>query len=80
MERKKRRQYTPMEQATVVRDVDELGVAGVTAVALAGTGLMQMFRGHALPAGWTLLWNGINLVRDVGSPPSKTVPPTELDS
>jgi transposase InsO family protein len=28
MERKKRRQYTPMEQAAVVRDVDELGVVG----------------------------------------------------
>jgi transposase-like protein len=26
MERKRRRQYTPMEQAAVVRDVDELGV------------------------------------------------------
>jgi hypothetical protein len=55
-------------------------VAGVTAVALAGTGLLQIVRGHALPAGWTLLWNGINLVRDVGSPPSKTVPPNQLDS
>jgi transposase-like protein len=28
MERKKRRQYTPMEQAAVVRDVEELGVVG----------------------------------------------------
>lgn len=41
-------------------------VAGVTALALAGMGISQMLRGHALPAGWTLLWNGINLVRDAG--------------
>jgi len=55
-------------------------VAGVTALALTGMGISQMVRGHALPAGWTLLWNGINLVRDAGSPPSKSVPPGELDS
>jgi hypothetical protein len=54
--------------------------AGVTAVALAGMGISQMVRGHALPAGWTLLWNGINLVRVAGSPPSKSIPPAELDS
>jgi hypothetical protein len=53
--------------------------AGLTAVALAGMGLLQITRGHALPAGWTLLWNGINLVRDVGSPPSKSVLPEELE-
>jgi hypothetical protein len=54
--------------------------AGVTALALTGLGISQMFKGHALPAGWTLLWNGINLIRDVGSPPGKTVLPEELDS
>lgn len=54
--------------------------AGVTALALAGMGISQMVRGHALPAGWTLLWNGINLVRDAGSPPGKSVPTGELDS
>lgn len=54
--------------------------AGVTALALAGMGISQIMRGHALPAGWTLLWNGINLVRDVGSPPSKSVSIEELDS
>ena len=54
--------------------------AGVTALALAGLGVSQIVRGHALPAGWTLLWNGINLVRDAGSPPGKSIPSTELDS
>lgn len=54
--------------------------AGVTALALTGMGISQIVRGHALPAGWTLLWNGINLVRDAGSPPNKSVPPNELDS
>jgi len=54
--------------------------AGVTAIALAGMGISQIMKGHALPAGWTLLWNGINLVRDVGSPPSKSIPKEELDS
>jgi len=53
-------------------------VAGITAIALAGMGISQIVRGHALPAGWTLLWNGINLVRDVGSPPSKSVLPEEI--
>lgn len=54
--------------------------AGVTAVALAGMGISQVVRGHALPAGWTLLWNGINLIRDVGSPPGKSVSKEELDT
>lgn len=54
--------------------------AGVTAIALAGMGISQVVRGHALPAGWTLLWNGINLIRDVGSPPGKSVSKEELDT
>jgi len=33
-------------------------------------GISQIVRGHALPAGWTLLWNATNLVRDVGGKPS----------
>jgi hypothetical protein len=41
-------------------------VAGLTALALTGMGISQIVRGHALPAGWTLLWNATNLVRDVG--------------
>jgi hypothetical protein len=57
-----------------------LDAAGVTAIALTGMGISQIVRGHALPAGWTLLWNSINLIRDVGSPPSKTLPPVEIDS
>ena len=54
------------------------GAAGV--VLVAGMGISQIVRGHALPAGWTLLWNGINLVRDAGSPPGKSIPKEELDS
>lgn len=53
-------------------------VAGVTALALTGMGISQIVRGHALPAGWTLLWNATNLIRDVGSPPRKSVLPEEL--
>ncbi|MET0388088.1 MAG: HMA2 domain-containing protein [Polyangiales bacterium] len=41
-------------------------MAGLTALALTGMGISQIVRGHALPAGWTLLWNATNLVRDVG--------------
>lgn len=52
--------------------------AGLVALALTGMGISQIVRGHALPAGWTLLWNATNLVRDVGSPPSKSVLPEEL--
>lgn len=54
--------------------------AGVTALALTGMGISQIVRGHALPAGWTLLWNSINLIRDVGSPPGQSLPKDELDS
>jgi hypothetical protein len=43
-----------------------LDFAGITAIALTGFGISQVIRGHALPAGWTLLWNAANLVRDVG--------------
>jgi Heavy metal associated domain 2 len=43
-----------------------LDMAGVTALVLTGFGISQIVRGHALPAGWTLLWNATNLVRDVG--------------
>jgi hypothetical protein len=57
-----------------------IDAAGVTALALTGLGVSQIARGHALPAGWTLLWNSINLVRDVGSPPEKTLPKAEVDS
>jgi hypothetical protein len=53
--------------------------AGLTALTLAGAGILQIVRGQALPAGWTLLWNATNLIRDVGSPPSKSVSPEELD-
>ena len=53
--------------------------AGLTALTLAGAGVLQIMRGQALPAGWTLLWNATNLIRDVGSPPSKSVSPEELD-
>jgi hypothetical protein len=52
--------------------------AGVAAIALTGMGISQIVRGHALPAGWTLLWNATNLVRDVGSPHSKQILPEEL--
>lgn len=54
--------------------------AGITALTLAGAGILQIVRGQALPAGWTLLWNATNLVRDVGSPPGKSVSPEELDT
>jgi len=53
--------------------------AGITALTLAGAGILQIVRGQALPAGWTLLWNATNLIRDVGSPPGKTVLPEELE-
>jgi hypothetical protein len=56
-----------------------IDAAGLTALTLAGAGILQITRGQALPAGWTLLWNATNLIRDVGSPPSKTVSPEELD-
>ncbi|MEY4577757.1 MAG: hypothetical protein RL701_2460 [Pseudomonadota bacterium] len=46
-------------------------VAGLTALALTGMGISQIVRGHALPAGWTLLWNATNLVRDVGGKPEE---------
>jgi hypothetical protein len=55
-----------------------LDAAGVAALALTGMGISQIVRGHALPAGWTLLWNATNLIRDVGSPPSKGALPEEL--
>jgi len=46
-----------------------IDMAGVTALVLTGFGISQIVRGHALPAGWTLLWNATNLVRDVGGKP-----------
>lgn len=53
--------------------------AGVAALALTGMGISQIVRGQALPAGWTLLWNATNLIRDVGKPSGETVLPEELE-
>jgi hypothetical protein len=43
-------------------------VAGLTVLALCGMGIKQVVAGHALPAGWTLLWNAANLIKDAGKP------------
>jgi len=54
--------------------------AGLTAIALTGLGISQFVRGHGLPAGWTLIWNGISLIRDVGKPADAAgVTPEELE-
>jgi len=54
--------------------------AGVAALALTGMGISQIVRGQALPAGWTLLWNATNLIRDVGKPSDQSsVLPEELE-
>jgi hypothetical protein len=56
-----------------------LDAAGVAALALTGMGISQIIRGQALPAGWTLLWNATNLIRDVGKPSGDGVLPEELE-
>lgn len=38
--------------------------AGLTAVALAGLAVRQVVAGHALPAGWTLLRDAVNMMKD----------------
>jgi hypothetical protein len=43
-------------------------LSSVAVVALAGLGIKQIMGGYALPAGWTLIWNAINLVMDSGKP------------
>lgn len=39
-------------------------VAGLTAVALCGLAVRQVVAGHALPAGWTLLRDAVNIMKD----------------
>jgi Heavy metal associated domain 2 len=43
-------------------------LSSLAVVALAGLGIKQIIGGYALPAGWTLIWNAINLVMDSGKP------------
>jgi hypothetical protein len=43
-------------------------LSSVAILALAGLGISQIVKGHALPAGWTLLWNAATLVMDSGRP------------
>jgi Heavy metal associated domain 2 len=50
-------------------------VAGLTVLALTGMGISQVVKGQALPAGWTLLWNAANLVRDAGAGHAPEQPP-----
>jgi hypothetical protein len=45
-----------------------LDVSGLFVIAMCGMGVSQIMRGAALPAGWTLLWNAANLVKDAGKP------------
>jgi hypothetical protein len=50
-------------------DMSALGILTLT-----GLGIRQIATGYALPAGWTLLWNAVNLVReaaDKSEPESK---------
>jgi hypothetical protein len=46
----------------------KIDVAGLTVLALTGMGISQIVKGAALPAGWTLLWNAANLIKDAGGP------------
>jgi hypothetical protein len=50
-------------------------VAGLTVLALTGMGISQIVKGQGLPAGWTLLWNAANLVRDAGTGHAPEQPP-----
>ena len=45
-----------------------IDVAGLFVIAMTGMGISQIVRGHALPAGWTLLKDAANLIKDAGKP------------
>lgn len=43
-------------------------LAGLFILAMTGMGISQIVRGHALPAGWTLLKDAAYLIKDAGKP------------
>jgi len=59
--------HRPENLLKVVTD-GRIDVAGLTALALTGLGIRQIMQGQALPAGYSLIWDGIGLIRDAGKP------------
>jgi len=59
---------SPPENLLKIVTDGRIDVAGLTALALTGLGIRQVMRGHALPAGYSLIWDGVSLIRDMGKP------------